>query len=188
MGVQLKNLIDFYIYTCHNSNHQQQANANNEMSYSKVAIKVPPFTQPPPPPLRTQPPPPPPRIPAPQYPFTFVLTGSSFARRKVAQYVNQNTPFWQKSFLDPTLTITPVSMSDDTTFLTVTTENDFVVNELIDTVLRKLEEAVDRTHSKYKEQGDVDLDIMYRHKGIRTDIYMKAGEVAGYSEYVLQNP
>ena len=161
------------------------------MSYSKVALKVSPFSQPPPPPPRThtQPPPPPPREPAPsasQYPFTFVLTGSSFARRKVSQYVNQNTPFWQKSFLDPTLTITPVSMSDDTTFLTVTTENDFVVPELIDTVLKKLEEAVDRTHAKYKEQGDVDLDIMYRHKGIRTDIQMKAGEVSGYSEYVLQ--
>lgn len=160
------------------------------MSYSKVAIKVSPFNQPPPPPppRRIPPPPPSPCATASQYPFTFVLTGSPFARRKVAQYVKQNTPFWQKSFLDPTLSITPVSMSDDTTFLTITTENDFVVHDLINTVLKKLEEAVDRTHSKYKEQGDVDMNIMYRHKGIRTDIQMTAGEVSGYSEYVLQNP
>ena len=162
-----------------------------------------PVPQPPPPPPRHMmsfknplfeaasqppPPPPPPRAAASQqHPSLFVLTGPLFTRTRVLKYVKQNLPFWRRDFLDPTLTITFEHMSFDTTFLTITTENDFVITDLISTVLKKLEEAVHWTHSRNKDQGG-DLDIMYRYRGIRTDIYMKAGEVTGYSEYVLQQP
>ncbi len=115
--------------------------------------------------------------------FTFVLTGSLFTRNKVCKYACNNVTRWKAFFMDPTLQIQYTLEDRETTFLRVTTENTFVISDLQDTILEKLQEAVVRTHERFGSNYSVDLDIMYRHNDLRTEYGMVAGELVGFCEY-----
>ena len=112
--------------------------------------------------------------------FNITLTSSDYKMRsKVCKYVCWNLEKWKTHFNDDGMVISCTTPDRVTTFLTLTTQNIDAEYDLMNNVLDKIEDALE----KMQEEGSDDFKVMYRRGGLRAEMIYENGTCVSFNEF-----